>query len=212
MAVHPGSFRYTAPAPWDNAFAGEEVHNLVRRPGVPQATRAGRFFWSRWSEARIRTRVAQGPALGLEASLELVDGTELRRVVAVIDGLAVVVDTVGGPGDEVRWNLLGVDSVSTANDVTTVLGGFEARVVHGGAATVHEPSDDDPRSGWHAPTYGRREPLQALTVTAGAAGRVLSAFASTARSDRLDDVVARLRALPPGADAVAVASAIREER
>lgn len=53
LAQDPGTFRYTAPPPWDNAWAGVRVHNTVSVDGHEPMFRGGRFLWLDWDQARI---------------------------------------------------------------------------------------------------------------------------------------------------------------
>lgn len=182
VAVDAGAFRYTAPEPWANALAGDDVHNVPRCPGSPQAQRAGRFSWRRWQEATVVRQVETAHLAALVAELVLPDGSLLRRLVAVGSDAVVVGDTVTAPrrpvGEvEVRWNLPVDAHVVPATGGTAAAGaGWRSHVLHPGLAQVPEAHPDTPASGWVAPTYAVREPCRALIVGAGSAGRVTSAF------------------------------------
>ena len=177
VAVDPGSYRYTAPAPWGNALAGEEVHNLPRVPGCPQAVRAGRFFWRRWTDAQIRLSVRDHDLSATVADLVLPDATHLTRLVAVAPGVVVVVDQASGPA-VVRWNLSGAVSVAVGERATSAQGpGWSAQFLHGGGAEHPIPDSGDPSSGWEAPSYAVRRPLSAVLVPTDEAGQVVSCFA-----------------------------------
>lgn len=176
VAVDPGSYRYTAAPPWDNALSADVVHNLPTRPSVPQAVRRGRFFWQRWSEAEVLLRISDTDVAAMVAELELSDRTLLRRLVAVADGTVVVADHATAPA-RVRWNLARNTSVDVGQHESTAHGnGWEGRFLHGSGASVPTPSDDDPESGWHAPTYGVRQPLTPLLLGSDEHGWVLSTF------------------------------------
>ena len=193
VAVDAGSYRYTAPAPWGNALADEAVHNLPRVPGQAQAVRAGRFFWRSWQEAEIFDRHQDDRSSTMVARLTLPDGTVIRRTVTVVDGLVAVVDHAAGTPIEVRWNLVREVAVGGAGDATTAAGaGWQARFEHHGPATVGTPDDDDPTSGWHAPRYGRREPLTALVYGTKPGANAVAVFAADHHADRLSAVIATL--------------------
>jgi hypothetical protein len=51
LAADAGTYRYTAPSPWDNALAHSEVHNTVTVDGLEQMQRAGRFLYLDWAQA-----------------------------------------------------------------------------------------------------------------------------------------------------------------
>jgi hypothetical protein len=182
VAVDAGAYRYTAAAPWANALAGDDVHNVPRRPGSPQAQRAGRFSWRRWQEAEVLREVETGALTALVARLVLPDGTALLRLVATGPDVVVVGDVVTAPrhaiGEvEVRWNLP-VDAEVVPGPGATVAGGpgWRAHVLHEGPVQLPVPDADLPASGWHAPTYAVLEPRRAVIVGAGASGLVTSAF------------------------------------
>lgn len=196
VAVDPGSYRYTAPPPWGNALAGDDVHNLPRHPEIPQAVRAGRFFWRSWREAAVRRRIGSSEGEALVAVLDLPGGLRLRRLVAVGDEVVVVVDHAEGPGRdqvEVRWNLL-ADVVRAGAGSVRATGPGWAGLLAPGPGAVRRPTEDDPASGWHAATYALRRPLEAVVLPVGAGG-VVSAFATGAAAGRLDAVVAAAGAL-----------------
>jgi len=56
MAREAGTYRYTAPAPWQNALAGTTVHNTVSVNQADQMQRAGRFLWLKWAQAHVLSR------------------------------------------------------------------------------------------------------------------------------------------------------------
>lgn len=176
VAVDPGSYRYTAVPPWANALAGEDVHNLPRRPGSPQAVRSGRFFWRQWREARLVWSTFDGEVAATLADLVLPDGTCVRRLVAVADDLVVVLDQADAP-TVVRWNLTGEVSPAWTGSTTEATGlGWSARFHHGSGASVPTSCDDDPTSGWQATSYAVREPVTALLLPSAPTGRVVSCF------------------------------------
>lgn len=53
LALDAGTYRYTAPSPWDNALSGTTVHNTVTVNGLDQMQRAGRFLWLDWAQAEL---------------------------------------------------------------------------------------------------------------------------------------------------------------
>lgn len=190
VAVDPGSYRYTAPSPWGNGLAGDDVHNLPRLPGVAQAVRSGRFYWRRWDDATVLHAIDEDEAAACLASLELSDGTVLRRLVMVGRSIVVVADRISGASAQVRWNLAGEVALHGSPGQTDLDGGtWRGRLVHTGAVVVPERTDDDPTSGWHAPTYGVRKPVTPVIVHSGVDGSVTSAFAFGAAIERLDSVV-----------------------
>ena len=53
LARDAGTYRYTTPAPWQNALAGTAVHNTVTINQADQMQRAGRFLWLKWAQAGV---------------------------------------------------------------------------------------------------------------------------------------------------------------
>ena len=53
VACDPGTYRYNASAPWDNALASTLVHNTIIIDKKDQMQRAGRFLWLDWAQARV---------------------------------------------------------------------------------------------------------------------------------------------------------------
>jgi hypothetical protein len=53
IALDAGTFRYTAPPPWDNSLAETQVHNTITVNHRNQMQRAGRFLWLDWAQARL---------------------------------------------------------------------------------------------------------------------------------------------------------------
>ncbi len=56
IARDAGTYRYTAPHPWQNALAGTAVHNTVTINQADQMQRAGRFLWLKWAQAQVISR------------------------------------------------------------------------------------------------------------------------------------------------------------
>ncbi|MBE0699831.1 MAG: alginate lyase family protein, partial [Anaerolineaceae bacterium] len=53
IARDSGTYRYTAPLPWDNALAQTAVHNTITVNHQNQMLRAGRFLWLDWAQAKL---------------------------------------------------------------------------------------------------------------------------------------------------------------
>ncbi len=53
IAIDPGTYRYTAPLPWENSLASAFVHNTITINRQEPMQRSGRFRWSRWDQARV---------------------------------------------------------------------------------------------------------------------------------------------------------------
>lgn len=53
LLLDAGTYRYNAPPPWENSLAGTLVHNTVTLDDRDQMSRAGKFLWLDWAQARI---------------------------------------------------------------------------------------------------------------------------------------------------------------
>lgn len=163
VALDPGSYRYTALAPWANALADESVHNVPRVPGHPQAIRRGRFLWVRWSEARVVATVRTTHVDATLAELVLPGNIRLRRLLVRLGNLHVVVDHSSDPGALVRWNLSDGVQLDRRPGATAIAGdAWHGLLSHSGTATVGRSDPGDPSSGWKSTTYGVRQACTAL--------------------------------------------------
>ncbi len=53
LAQDAGTYLYNAAPPWDNALTHTAVHNTLTVNGLEQMTRAGRFLYLDWAQARL---------------------------------------------------------------------------------------------------------------------------------------------------------------
>ncbi len=53
IALDPGTYRYDARPPWDNALQSSTVHNTLTVNGQEQMARGGRFLWLDWAQAEV---------------------------------------------------------------------------------------------------------------------------------------------------------------
>jgi hypothetical protein len=58
VACDPGTYLYNAAPPWDNSLTGTQHHNTLMVDGVEQMTRAGRFLYLDWAQARVIERAS----------------------------------------------------------------------------------------------------------------------------------------------------------
>lgn len=102
VARDPGTYRYRADPPWDNALAQARAHNTVTVAGLEPMNRAGRFLWLNWDQGKLlgRWQTADG-ILELIASerqgYRKIGISHTRTVVRAGDDLWLVVD------DLTRW-------------------------------------------------------------------------------------------------------------
>ena len=53
FALDAGTYRYTAPPPWNNSLSKTCVHNTASINGQDQMKKAGRFLWLDWAESKV---------------------------------------------------------------------------------------------------------------------------------------------------------------
>jgi hypothetical protein len=103
IARDAGTYRYTAPPPWENAFAGALAHNTLSVDGSEPMDRAGRFLWVNWSNARFlgRWKADNGSVQALAVEHPLKNGLKHRRSIVHAGGsLWVVLDELLGQGSK----------------------------------------------------------------------------------------------------------------
>ncbi|MBN1230373.1 MAG: alginate lyase family protein [Anaerolineales bacterium] len=57
LIIDPGTYLYNAEPPWQNALGGTDVHNTITIDGLDQMTRAGKFLWLDWAQAKMDSRI-----------------------------------------------------------------------------------------------------------------------------------------------------------
>ncbi|MFZ4718666.1 MAG: glycosyltransferase, partial [Ilumatobacteraceae bacterium] len=158
--VHdPGTFRYTASAPWGNPLVGVEVHATLRPlRGAPRAT-VGRFLREPMPTAQVVGHHTT-PDGDVMVSRRHDEGVRLTRtIVRSGDRYAIVDDAAGGPA-VVRWNL--TEGHGAVADLP-------------GAVAVAR-TEDDPASGWWCTRYARRDPADVVEVPLADGGRTIARF------------------------------------
>jgi hypothetical protein len=168
----PGTYRYTAPAPWRNALAGPGAHNGPL--GVDDATRhLGRFLVDAGEPARLLHR----DATSVVSARRVARGEVVRAVHRHRWGVSIV-DVPEGTSVLSRWILpAGRDRVWQSAPTVRVL----------------RSDPDDPLSGWYSDTYGHRSAV-AGTVTEVHPGEVALTVVVTgpgfADAERAEDELA----------------------
>lgn len=201
VAQDAGSYLYTAPAPWDNALASASVHNTITVNGQEPMTRAGRFLWLDWAQAKIvSTRFAKNNAL-VEAAAQH-DGYKKigifhRREVNWAVNRWVVTDRLLPIGESkkdfrvrLHWLLpdwdwqvdtqeLRIESpygeIEIAIDVS--IGDLAELKLFREGILVHGSGENEAILGWASPTYGIK--VAALSFVADAKGPLPITMTST---------------------------------
>lgn len=189
LARDAGSYRYNAPPPWDNALAGTAVHNTLTINGQDQMTRAGRFLWLDWAQARVLEAGAKRAIIEHDGFRRL--GLIHRRSVDVKGRQWTVRDEVLGPARPVTarlqwllpdwpWTLEGGRLQLTSPEGETIALSIKAPDAQFTLVRASERLagnlDFAPILGWYSPTYDYKEP--ALSLIAEVSGPAPLEFTS----------------------------------
>ena len=198
VARDPGTFRYTAPQPWSNSLANDDVHNLARPEGAVMARRRGRFFWLDWPEAFVLVDERHEGADLIVAEVSYLGyRCQSRRLVARSQNCFTVIDRVIPIHGAVRWNLPCDSNYRQTERGVDVSGEKWWLIVSGapGGGSLLTPQSYDPTSGWESSTYGELSPVTAVQVRTDNRGQVLSIFGPTDAEPPDDHGIQILRAV-----------------
>jgi len=187
VAMDLGTYRYTAPSPWQNSLAADVVHNVPLPSGAPQARRHGRFFWLDWPEPTVVVRFEDDDThvVIVELAMPNAPSVTVRRLVAQHDDRYVVADLLRPPAGSVRWNLPDGTAFTRIGDLLTAEGDGFIGQFFGNEATAYRAgpsSRDDPTSGWASPTYATLEPVAVVQVGCAKDGTAVAMFAPPGES------------------------------
>lgn len=182
LLLDAGTFQYNAKAPWDNTFAGTAVHNTVTIDDLDQMSKAGRFLWLDWAQARVIRKTDSlitaehdgYKRLGVlhRRTLESVSGMEWK----VVDELQVIrkkgihlfrlhwliaegKHRISGNHLDVQYPKGGMSISVTVNSALGHLQLIRAgEVISGSGATPVI-------LGWYSPTYGVKIPALSLRLS-----------------------------------------------
>ena len=213
VAMDLGTYRYTAPPPWQNALASDVVHNVPIPSGVSQARRRGRFFWLDWPEPTILVRIEEPDThvVIVELKMPSTPTVTARRLVAQLGDRYVVADQLNPPAGSVRWNLPFGTEFPRISDVLTAEGdGFICKVFgsQGRVYRIGPPSEEYPKSAWASPTYAALEPITAVQMDCAGDGTVVTLFAPTGGPLVIDADIRRWRSAVVAGTSDAVKHAI----
>jgi hypothetical protein len=189
----PGTFRYSANSPWQNALSSDEVHNVPSVARRPQARRRGRFFWLDWPEPEIvlTTSTELGEVVIADLAMRGGGATTARRLVARCHDLYITADVVVGDDWQLRWNLPPSTKVRQDDERVSV-GGQQFR------GTIDTPrnsvrvltaTEDDPTSGWESVTYGEKSALVSVVAALHSGEMALTQIMPASESPLVGDRV-----------------------
>jgi hypothetical protein len=192
IALDPGTYRYTAPPPWDNALTHTAVHNTLTFDHREQMTRASRFLYLGWAQAQILARESETVAasqngyrnIGLlqqrtvktaewgwqvEDWVTCTQNQPRKPVLACLHWLAPDwAWKLDQAGEEVRVSLesphglIGIQMKASSQALSAPMS-LKPFLVRAGQLLYGEPLDQ-PTWGWSSPTYGVKIPALAFGV------------------------------------------------
>jgi hypothetical protein len=185
ITLDPGTYRYNAAPPWDNALSSAAVHNTVTVDGREPMTRAGRFLWLNWDQAEV-LRLASDKAVAQRNGYRKLGVIHRRTVQYETSDCWQVTDELLPVGDHPQphdltlhwlfpngyWEWAGssLRLVALGLEVTITTSGSNpsSQLIRAGELLYGvEPAL--PVLGWFSPTYASREPALSLRVMLSAA-------------------------------------------
>lgn len=189
LARDPGTYRYNAPAPWDNALTAACVHNTLIVDGRDPMRRAGRFLWLDWAQAHV-LEITEDTLTAEHHGYRRLGLTHRRTLARVETGWQVRDDLLPRGGSsaglhtlqlhwllpDALWDLDGT-TLTLQRDWGQVRLSIKAqsgaaiesvRLIRAGEV-VSGPPAELPVHGWFSPTYNVRLPALSLLVTFRAA-------------------------------------------
>jgi hypothetical protein len=107
LAQDPGTYLYNSTPPWENSLTSAFVHNTVVIDGQEPMSRAGRFLYLDWAQARVLSYHTD-PEHSCESLIAEHNGyrkigiTHSREVTLHVDGHWEIIDHLDGPAGQVH--------------------------------------------------------------------------------------------------------------
>ena len=191
LPATPGTFRYTAPPPWNNGLARTAVHNTILVDGQEQMTRAGRFLWLDWAQARVDPQEPSKQIFTAQHTGYQRLGITHQRTLTCIPGsgwqikdslLSVKTEETQHPHEIIlHWLLPDLPWQITGNQLTfhtdtgqailkiNAFSGKERitesiQIIRAGEV-IHGAPASMPTHGWISPTYATKKPALSILVS-----------------------------------------------
>jgi Heparinase II/III-like protein len=181
LVQDPGTYLYTAAAPWNNSLAYADVHSSVSVDSCERKGRIGRFLWLNWPHGK--TRYVHTNSYEGEHDGYLSAGTIRYRAVTVKNDCWVIVDDIHGTGHHtvlLQWLLPDVGYTFSADSARLVLhtsaGDMQCQVqcsspaatslARAGVALEPQTASCSVTRGWTSKYYADKEPALSLAVEA----------------------------------------------
>lgn len=184
LTLDAGTFLYNAPPPWENALASVSVHNTIQVDDLEPMTRAGRFLWLDWDQARLLMRDETAGILAARRDgYHRIGVLHERQLCRVTERVWRVIDRLDPASrsthphkvrlhwliEDLPWIIEGHQLIMThptgpiyLNIDCKVAGQI---VLDRAGQRLFGQGNANPISGWHSPTYGIRLPALAFSFT-----------------------------------------------
>jgi hypothetical protein len=193
IALDPGTYLYNADPPWNNALTSALVHNTVTVDGLDQMTRAAKFLYLDWAQAKVIERdegriIAEHDGYGPR-------GVRHRRSVTVLESGWRVIDELRAENANphtyrLHWLLADcewtMDDTKWGNEIRLMFPVGEVVLSMGvqpeslvprislvrAGEHRHGAGAADTIRGWASPTYGVKLPALSLALEVESTGTV----------------------------------------
>ena len=186
-----GTYRYTAPPPWDNRLSRSAYHNTLTIDGIEPMLHAGRFLWLDWDQVRP-DNMSGGDQEAFHTGYER-HGFQCKRKVSMTSpNLVEVMDSVKPVKDDhslhllsLHWllpdwdwkmeepNLLALSKPGSSKVLriehnlspANLLQNQEIQIVRAGQVLLGQEDALTPTLGWTSPTYNKLIPAISFRIT-----------------------------------------------
>ncbi len=188
ILLDAGTYRYTAPAPWQNGLTCAAAHNTLTIDGQEPMERAGKFLWLHWDQARLIEENEREGTITAEHDGFLRLGVLHRRMVHCLgDETWQISDSLLPAGEptgphtavlhyllpnwpwQIHSNLLTLNAPSGQIRVKATVeqaGQIQSvQLVRAGQVLSGQP-ETLPILGWYSPTYNHKIPALSFRITA----------------------------------------------
>ena len=188
VALDPGTYRYSASPPWENALTSTKVHNTLTINDRDQMLRAGRFLWLDLAQAQIISHKtdASGDLIQITAEhngYRKLGVRHMRSLARANEGWTIkdfVVPRGGRPPEkhvdlhltwllpDWKWDLLNENLIRFTGEIFSFqlqIEGAEKINLFRAGKRLHGSLRADPTWGWYAPSYGNKQPALMVVAT-----------------------------------------------
>lgn len=190
LVADPGTFRYTAPSPWQNALAEAPVHNALVVDGQNPMLRTGRFLWLDWYNSSVVKKDIQSITATHYGYAHI--GIDYNRTLSIEGKTVQILDEIRPIKNQPKlrqfglywllpdtdWTLqpdqsqlslelpdehqllIQVEAVNQSAETTPI-----SLAVYRCSQRVDTSGQDQPLFGWTSPTYNSLKPALGLHIS-----------------------------------------------